>query len=122
MTELTETKHDLGFILSEANGSRSRASIVVASGAGILAAGTVLGANSAGKYLPSTVAAGDGEEVATAVLAYGVDATSADVSVAAIVRDAEVVVSELAYAADVDQDAEKLAKQVQLAAVGIISR
>ena len=49
-------------------------------------------------------------------------ATSADVAVAAITRDAEWNGKTLAYAASVDDDTKKAAKHVQLAAVGIIVR
>lgn len=53
--------------------------VVVASGAGVLAAGTVLGKITAsGKYLKSLAAANDGSQVPDAILAEGVDATSAD--------------------------------------------
>lgn len=123
MTVFNEGRAPAGFLLSEASGQRSREAITIASGAGVLAAGTVLGKITAsGKYLSSAIGAADGSEAAAAVLLYPVDATSADVEVAAIVRDAEVNGNLLAYAADRDQAAEKLAAQAELAAVGIITR
>ncbi len=54
--------------------------ITIASGAGILPRGTVLGKITAsGKYIKSASAASDGSQVPSAVLVDGVDATSADV-------------------------------------------
>lgn len=51
----------------------------VASGAGVLARGTVLGKITAsGKYIKSLSAASDGSQVPSAILLEGVDATSAD--------------------------------------------
>jgi len=75
-----------------------------------------------GKYVPCPNTAVDGSQVAVAINIYEVDATSADVDVAAITRDAEVNGNELEYASSVDSDPKKLAKQVQLSAVGIIVR
>ena len=58
MTVLVETRHPGEFILSEANGQRSREAITIASGAGIIAAGTVLGkVTASGKYVASAVGA-----------------------------------------------------------------
>jgi hypothetical protein len=53
---------------------------VIKSGAGVLAAATVLGQVTADKkYLKSLAAANDGSQVVDAILAEPVDATSADV-------------------------------------------
>lgn len=123
MTVLNEGRHPGEFLMSEANRQRSRGNITVASGAGIIAPGTVLGQITAsGKYVASAVGAADGSETAVAVALYGCDATSADADIAAIVRDAEVNGSVLTYHADRDQAAEKAAANADLAAVGIIVR
>lgn len=123
MPVLTEGRHPGELLLTEANGQRSREAVTVASGAGIIAAGTALGKVTAtGKYLASAVGAVDGSEVAVAVALYGCDATSADVEIAAIVRDAEVKGPVLTYHADRDLDAEKTAANADLAGVGIIVR
>ena len=122
MTELTEGRHSSEFVLSEAARSRSRENIVVESGAGVLAPGTVIGAKSNGKYIASPVATDDGAETATAVLLFGVDATSADQDAVAIARDAEVNVNLLSYASDADTQNERDAKATELAAVGVIVR
>jgi hypothetical protein len=123
MAVLTETRHAGEFVLSEGNGNISRDSITIVSGAGVVRAGTVLGKITAsGKYTPSPATGADGSQVAVAVNLYEVDATSADVAVAAIMRDAEVNVNTLTYAASVDDNTKKAAKATQLAAVNIIVR
>ncbi|TVR06635.1 MAG: head decoration protein [Salinarimonadaceae bacterium] len=129
MTVFTEGRHPGEFLLTEATGSRSRDAIVIASGAGVLAPGTVLGrftsGANAGKFTASINAAADpdvGQQVAVALLLYGVDATSGDVAVAAITRDAEVNGNVLTYHTSVDDATKRAAKNAQLAAVGIIVR
>jgi hypothetical protein len=53
--------------------------VTIASGAGVLARGTVLGVVTAsGKYIKSASAAADGSQTPVAILADNVDATSAD--------------------------------------------
>ena len=123
MTVLVETRHPGEFILSEANGQRSRETITIASGAGIIAAGTVLGkVTASGKYIASAVGASDGSEVPAAINIYGADATASDVTVSAIVRDAEVNGKCLTWHADRDQPAEKAAANAALATLGVIVR
>ena len=123
MTVLVETRHPGEFILSEANGQRSRETITIASGAGVIAAGTVLGkVTASGKYVASSVAASDGSEVPTAINIYGADASSADATVSAIARDAEVNGKCLTWHADRDQPAERAAANAALANLGVIVR
>jgi len=123
MTVLTEGRHPGEFLMTEANGQRSRENITIASGAGIIAPGTVLGRiTTSGKYLASAVGATDGSQTAAAIALYGCDATSGDANISAITRDAEVNGSILTYHPDRDQAAEKTAAQGDLAAVGIIVR
>lgn len=123
MTVLTEGKRPGQFLLSEGNFHISRDQVVVASGSGKLAAGTVLGKlTSGGKYKASTDTGADGGQTAVAVLLYGVDATSADQPAVVISRSAEVKSGELAYDASVSDATKRAAKATQLAAVGIIVR
>jgi hypothetical protein len=123
MTTLTEGRHPAEFLLSEANFHRSRDTITIASGSGKIEPGTLLGKVAiGGKYKPATATGSDGGETAVAVNLYGVDATSADVTVAAITRDAEVKAHALVYGSTVNDDTKKTAARGQLAAVGIISR
>lgn len=104
----SEGPRALGFVLSEAEFDRSRDEITIASGEGVLEPGTVLGKITAsGKFKASVDASEDGSETAAAVLAYRVDATSADAQAVAIVRAAQVKKPELVYvtgatAADMD--------------------
>lgn len=122
MTVKTEGRHAAEFVLSEASGTRSRGTAIIESGAGVIAPGTVLGAKSTGKMVPSPVATTDGAEAAVAVALYGCDATSADQTISIISRDAEVNQKLLTFAADVDTDPEIVAKVAELAAVGIVAR
>lgn len=123
MTTFTEGRHTAEFVVSEANGFRSRETVTIVSGQGKLEPGAVLGRITAsGKYALTTVAAADGSQNAIAVLRSAVDATSADAEGVAIARDAEVVGAHLSYGADVDQAAEIAAKVAGLATVGIIVR
>ncbi|MGE6790886.1 head decoration protein [Pseudomonas guineae] len=55
----TEGVHAGEFLLSEANGARSRANIVISAGSGILAAGTLLALLTAANALVSTAKAGN---------------------------------------------------------------
>ena len=123
MTVLTESRHPGEFLMSEANGQRSRESITIASGAGVIAPGSVLGKITAsGKYLVSAIGAASGSQTAAAVSLYGCDATAADQTIAAILRDAEVNGNILTFHAYRDQPAERDAAITNLAAVGIIVR
>jgi hypothetical protein len=123
MTVLIEGRHPGEFLMTEANGQRSRENITIAGGAGIIAPGTLLGKVAAsGKFVASAVGATDGSQTAVAVALYGCDATSADAGIAAIVRDAEVNGHVLTYHADRDQAGEKASANTDLAAVGIIVR
>ncbi|MFA8387573.1 MAG: head decoration protein [Pelagibaca sp.] len=123
MTVLTEGRHPGEFLMTEANGQRSRGSITIAGGAGIIAPGTVLGKiTESGKYLASAAGATDGSQTAVAIALYGCDATTSDVAIAAITRDAEVNGRILTWHPDRDQAAEKAAAQADLASVRIIVR
>ncbi len=75
-------------VLSEAAGSRSRKSIVLASG--VLAAGTVLAMAADGTYVAHDPAAIDGTEIAAGILYGPADASEGPVPAVAHVRDCEV--------------------------------
>lgn len=123
MVTFTEGRHPGEGLLSEANFHRSRDKITILSGSGVLVPGTVLGkVTASGKYKPATATGSDGGQTAAAVLLYPVDATSADVDVAAITRDAEWVVSQLTYGATINDGTKQAAAIAQLAAVNIIAR
>lgn len=126
MENKTESARSLGFVLSEAEAGRARDIVTVASGEGKLAPGTVLGEISAsGKYAVSanaSVVGSEGAETAKAVLAYAVDATSADAKAVVIARAAQVIADELTYDSSVDDATKKATKAEQLKTVGVVVR
>lgn len=129
MTVFNEGRHPGEFLICEANGQRSRDNIIIASGSGIIAPGSVLGmftsGPNAGKYSLALNVAADpnvGNQVAVAVALYGCDATSGDVGISAITRDAEVNGKTLTFHATVNDAAKRATKATQLASAGIIVR
>ena len=111
------------YIVSEAAGMyRSREQAVIASGAGVLKPGAVLGkVTASGKYVPFDPAGADGSETAAAILCEGCDATDADVRRTVSVRDTEVHADVLVFADGVT-DPQKTAAMASLASAGIIGR
>lgn len=95
----TERNHTAEFLVSEANGYRSREEVTIKEGAAQnLVAGQVLGKVTADdKYVKHDPAAEDGSETAAAVLYDHVDATGGDKKATAIVRDAEVSKDRLTF-------------------------
>lgn len=122
----TEGARNLAFVLSEGNGKISRDVVTIASGAGKLEAGTVLGRITASEnYIASPdaeIVGKEGAETAMAVLAYRVDATSEDVEAVVIARHAEVKEPMLVFDATVDNASKIAAKLEQLSAATIIAR
>jgi hypothetical protein len=122
MTTKTEGTHAVGFLVSEANGWRSREQIVIASGQNLVA-GAVLGkVTSSGEYAAYDNAATDGSAGAAGILFDAVDASSAAKAGVAIVRDAEVNEAELVYDEDSDSTSDIAAAVVDLLALGILMR
>lgn len=118
---LTETSHAGEFILSEANGKRSRENVTVASGQDLVA-GAVLGKITAdGNYAAYDNTASDGTQTAAGILYAAVDATSADAPGVALVRDCEVIGDALDYASGVS-GGDETAAVADLLALGIIVR
>jgi hypothetical protein len=123
MATLTEGRVTAAYILTEANGMRSRDAAKIASGAGKVEPGTILGkVTASGKYVPHAPAANDGSQTAVAILYAAVDATDADALCVITARDSEVKGPELVYAAATDTQGEKDAVHASLAANGIIVR
>ncbi|MBD9390136.1 head decoration protein [Agrobacterium sp. AGB01] len=123
MVVLTENlRRTAHYLVSEANGFRSREVGVIASGSGRVAPGAVLGRITASKKLvPLAPGASDGSQTAAAILFEGCDATSADVRRTITARDAEVQAAVLVWAVGVT-DNQKTAALAQLAALGIAAR
>jgi hypothetical protein len=110
-------------IKSEANGDRSRETIIIASGTGLLLSGTVLGKITAtGKYGLYDNDASDGRQTFAAVLLAETDATTADAKAVGFVRDCEVFKDRLVWGAGVTTQAEKDAAYVEMIAAGVIPR
>jgi len=123
MTKFTEGVHAAESVLSEAAGSRSRDDITVLSGSGVVKANTVLGKITAsGKYKPATNTGADGAQLASAINLHEVDATSGDVDVAAVTRDAEVNANIIVYGATIDNSTKEDLAKTQLASNGIVAR
>jgi hypothetical protein len=115
MTTLTQGPRAAEFILSEANGQRSRENGSLLSGEN-LTAGTVLMA--AGTKLVKYEVDTTGS-AAIGVLIHDTDATGGDVACSYIARDAEVKREFLVGPGDTDGDAEV---EASLKLVGIIVR
>lgn len=118
MATLNEVRGIGAFLVSEANGMRSREVDTIASGSGKLESGQLLGRLTVGgKLVPVDADADTGAETAVAVLYAAVDATSADVTDAVvIVRDAEVNGAELIA------DVAVAGYEADLLAAGIVIR
>jgi hypothetical protein len=120
MTTLTEGQHAGGFLVSEANGSRSREQITVLDGED-LPAGAVLGKITAsGKYVAVDPEASDGSEEAAGILFAACHADGADAQAVGILRDAEVNEDELDWS---DLNTTEIATATaELLAIGILMR
>jgi len=111
------------FLKSEGAGQISREAIVIASGAGALSAGTVLGKVTAtGKYIPHSPAGADGSQTAAAVLYADADATTADADAVGIVRLAEVWTERLVWGAAVTTEQHRLDALAELASTDVVAR
>ncbi|MEM9761956.1 MAG: head decoration protein [Pseudomonadota bacterium] len=123
MATKTETAHRGEFIVSEANGTRSRETVTVLSGTPALTPGEVLGLVTASdKYTVYDNGASDGSEAAAAVLVDPVDASTGDVSgVVVITADAELRKSGLTFQSGQDAAAQTAAF-ADLKSLGIKAR
>jgi len=120
MTTFTESRHAGEFILSEANGSRSRDNVTVLAGQGVLKAGSVLGKITvSGKYKLVTAGASDGSQNAAAILIAPTDTSNGDVVAAVIARAAEINKNLLTYGSDIDTAGEITTVLTALAGAGI---
>ncbi len=123
MTALTEARHAAEFIISEANGHRSRANGTLVSGQD-LAAGTVVMDNGSGKLTVYT--AGDatdgGTQEAAGILIYAVDASGGDVACSYIARDAEVNKNLITYPNTLTDNSDETNTITSLGYIGIIVR
>jgi hypothetical protein len=92
MTTITEGTHAAEFLLSEANGFRSREAVTLAPNAAVIPAGQLLGRVTAGgAFVPYANGAADGSEVVAGVLYAPAAISAAARQVTIIARDAEVI-------------------------------
>ena len=90
MTTLTEGPHPGGFLVWEVLRDYTRETTTIASGAGKLAPGTVLGKiTTGGKYTGLAPAATNGSQNAAGILWAAIDATDADAASVVILRGPE---------------------------------
>lgn len=125
MATFNEPARALEFLISEANGSRSRDQVTLTASQGDLAPGTVLARVTATThYVPyddDANAGTPGAGVALAVLCYAAPNSASTQPVTVISRDAEVDGSLLVWEAS--NDSTEIANgRADLAAVGIIVR
>lgn len=117
---IAEGNHAGEFIMSEANGKRSRENVTIVSGQD-LGAGAVLGKiTSGGKYTALNQGASDGSQTAAGILIAACDASAGDVAAAVIVRDAEVNGDALDWGSE--SPTEVTTGITELATLGIIVR
>ena len=121
MAILSEGKHTGEFIVSQANGARSRGTGTVLSGE-TLEVGELVGiVTASGKYAAYDNGADDGRETVAGISYAEVDASSGDVTGAVFVlRDAEVRATDLTYNTAVA--GEITTANTELEALGIIVR
>lgn len=128
MTTTTEGRHTAEYLVSEANGTRSREVVTLLAGnklpAGAVLARLTTGANT-GKYTvlnpASTADPADGTKAAAAVLFAAVDATDGDRPAVITARDSEVKAAVLGWPAAISGP-QKTTALGELAALGIVAR
>ena len=120
MTILTEGARTAEFLISEANGFRSRDEEIVDATGGALDPGTVLGkVTASGKYVRHAAGAADGSQNEAGVLYEGIGAVE-DTRVV-VKRDAEVAQTELTYESGADAG-QITTSNAALAALGVVVR
>ena len=109
------------YLVSEANGTRSREVVTIAQGHNLLP-GAVLGkVTTSGEYTTLSPTNDNGSQNAIAVLFAAVDSTAAAHAAVITARDAEVAAHALVWPEDMTEP-QKNAALAQLAAVGIVAR
>ena len=123
MTTLTEGKHAGGFLVWEVLRDYTRETVTVASGAGKLEPGTVLGKiTTGGKYTGLAPAATNGSQNAAGILWAGVDASAADAPGVVVRRGPAIVNRHEIIWPEGATEAQITAATTALATIGIILR
>ncbi len=123
MTTLTEGKHAGGFLVWEVLRDYTRETVTIASGAGKLEPGTVLGKiTTGGKFTALAPAATNGSQNGAGILWAGVDASAADALGVVVLRGPAIVNRHEIVWPDGATEAQITAATTALAALGIILR
>jgi hypothetical protein len=123
MATLTEGKHPGGFLVWEVLRDYIRETVTLASGAGKLVPGTVLGKiTTGGKFTVLTPGASNGSQNAAGVLWGGADATDADAPGVVLVRGPALVNRHEITWPEAATQAQITTATTALAALGIVLR
>jgi hypothetical protein len=123
MTTLIEGKHAGGFLIWEVLRDYTRETVTIASGAGKLSPGTVLGKiTTGGKYTGLATGATNGSQNAAGILWDKADATDADAASVVILRGPAIVNRHEIILPEGATEAQITAATTALAALGIILR
>ena len=123
MTMLTEGKHTGGFLVWEVLRDYTRETVTIASGAGKLEPGTVLGRiTTGGKYTSFAPRASNGSQNASGILWDSVDASAADAPAVILLRGPAIVNRQDLVWPDGATEAQITTATTALASIGIILR
>jgi len=123
MTMLTEGKHTGGFLVWEVLRDYTRETVTIASGAGKLEPGTVLGRiTTGGKYTSFAPGASNGSQNASGILWDSVDASAADAPAVILLRGPAIVNRQDLVWPDGVTEAQITTATTALASIGIILR
>ena len=123
MTMLTEGKHTGGFLVWEVLRDYTRETVTIASGAGKLEPGTVLGRiTTGGKYTSFAPSASNGSQNASGILWDSVDASAADAPAVILLRGPAIVNRQDLVWPDGATEAQITTATTALASIGIILR
>ena len=123
MTTLTEGKHAGGFLIWEVLRDYTRETVTIASGAGKIAPGTVMGKiTTGGKYTGLAPTASNGSQNAAGLLWGAADATDADTPGVALIRGPAIVNRHELVWPEGATEAQITTATTALAALGIILR
>lgn len=123
MTMLTEGKHTGGFLVWEVLRDYTRETVTIASGAGKLEPGTVLGRiTTGGKYTSFAPGASNGSQNASGILWDSVDASAADAPAVILLRGPAIVNRQDLVWPDGATEAQITTATTALASIGIILR
>lgn len=113
--------HNAGFLISEANGFRSRDQVTVAQQPVVIRAGTVMAVGEDGNWRTLDLTDTEGNTTSDGILLNDVDPTAGTVQATMIVRDAEVRDDDLIWPAGISAG-NKATEIARLALLGIITR